>query len=286
VTLPHCSVASEEVGESLAGTAVESVDRWLLLEVTDPWAPDAIETEALSGQVHARLGRWLKEIPRSRLQLIRRPGHTGRKSKFIVVSCDRGVVSEVEVDRYEDLLGLSIEGMFEQSTPATKPICLVCVHGRRDRCCGQHGSAFFRALQGRGLDVWQTSHLGGHRFAACALWLPEGLMYGRLRPEHADAWVSARANGALGDLTRFRGRCSYDRPTQAAEILLRSRFNEPSDDAVAWVSTTASAADTWEVQFRVSQRTESVRVHLEQTGVSRPASCGKDPEPVTSFVEF
>jgi hypothetical protein len=34
---PACSVASLEANESLAGTAVESVDRWLLLEVTDAW---------------------------------------------------------------------------------------------------------------------------------------------------------------------------------------------------------------------------------------------------------
>ena len=285
MTLPHCSVASEEVGESLAGTAVESVDHWLLLEVTDPWAPNAIETEALSGEVRARLNKWLDDSPRSRLQLVRRPGRTGRRPTFIVVSSDRGAVFEVELDRYEDLLDLGLEGMLERSTPATEPICLVCAHGRRDRCCAQHGSGFFRALQGRGLDVWQTSHLGGHRFAACALWLPEGLMYGRLRPEHADSWVSARASGTIGELTRFRGRCAYDRPTQAAEILLRSRLGEQSDDAIAWVSTTGSPADTWEVQFRVSQRTESVRVRLQQTGVSRPASCGKDPEPVTQFVE-
>ena len=285
MNLSHCSIASEEAGESPAGTAVESVDRWLLLEVTDPWAPKAIETEALPEEVRAQLNRWLDDTPRSRLQLIRRPGRGGRKSSFIVVSSDRGAISQVEIDRYEDLLDLSLDGMLEHSTPAAEPICLVCAHGRRDRCCGQHGSAFFRALQGRGLDVWQTSHLGGHRFAACALWLPEGLMYGRLRPEHADVWVAARASGSLGELARFRGRCAFDRPTQAAEIFLRNRIRELSDDGLAWVSTSASLADTWDVEFRVSQVIERVRVRLEHTGVSRPASCGKDPEPMTRFVE-
>ena len=285
MNLAYCSVASEEAGESLAGTAVESVDRWLLLEVTDPWAPKAIETEALSEKVRAQLNRWLDDIPRSRLQLIRRPGRTGRKPAFIVVSSERGVVSQVEIDRYEDLLDLSLEGMLEHSTPAAEPICLVCAHGRRDRCCAQHGSAFFRALQGRGLDVWQTTHLGGHRFAACALWLPEGLMYGRLRPEHAEEWVSARESGRVGELVRLRGRCTYDRQTQAAEIFLRGRVREASDDAINWLSTTASSDTTWDVQFRVAEVTESVRVRLEDTGVSRPASCGKDPEPMTRFVE-
>ena len=285
MNLSHCSIASEEAGESLAGTAVESVDRWLLLEVTDPWAPKAIETEALPEEVRAQLKRWLDDTPRSRLQLIRRPGRVNRKPSFLVVSSDRGAISQVEIDRYEDLLDVSLDGMLEHAMPAVEPVYLVCAHGRRDRCCGQHGSAFFRALQGRGLDVWQTSHLGGHRFAACALWLPEGLMYGRLRPEHADDWVAARASGTLGELVRFRGRCAFDRPTQAAEIFLRNRLREPSDEGLAWVSTSASPADTWDVEFRVSQVIESVRVRLEHTGVSRPTSCGKDPEPVTRFVE-
>ena len=286
MSLAYCSVASEEAGESLAGTAVESVDRWLLLEMTDPWAPKAIETEALSEEVRAWLNRWLEDDPRSRLQLIRRPGRIGRKPSFIVVSSDRSTVSQIEIDRYEDLLDLNLEGMLERSTPASEPICLVCAHGRRDRCCAQHGSAFYRALQGRGLDVWQTTHLGGHRFAACALWLPEGLMYGRLRPEHAEEWVSARENRRLGELARLRGRCAYDRPTQAAEIFLRGRARESSDDAIIWLSTTASSDATWDVQFRVSGVIESVGVRLEDTGVSRLASCGKDPEPMTRFVEL
>ena len=60
MALSECSVASLEAGESLAGTAVESVDRWLLLEVTDPWAPNALHTEALSEAVRGRLAHWLQ----------------------------------------------------------------------------------------------------------------------------------------------------------------------------------------------------------------------------------
>lgn len=282
----HCSVASEDVGESLTGTAVESVDRWLLLEVTDPWAPKAIDTDVLSKEVRARLNHWLADNPRSRLQLVRRPGPTGRRPSFIVVSSDRSAVSQVTIDRYEDLLDLNLDDVVDRSTSSARPICLVCAHGRRDRCCGQHGSAFFRALQGRGLDVWQTTHLGGHRFAACALWLPDGLMYGRLRPEHADEWVSAYENGQLGELSRFRGRCAYDRPTQAAEIFLRGRDRDLPGDAMTWLSTTSLEDATWHVRFRVAEVTESAHVRLEDAGVSRPASCGKDPEPVIRFVEL
>jgi hypothetical protein len=283
VSLPECSVASEEAGESLAGTAVESVDRWLLLEVTDPWAPKALQTEALPEPVRAQLAKWL-EAPRSRLQLIRRPGRSGKHPLFMMVSSARGwqQVSKLELDRYEDLLDVDLDLL---PTDISPPMCLVCVHGRRDRCCAQHGGAVFRAIHVDAIDVWQTSHLGGHRFAACALWLPDGLMYGRLRTEHVDDFLAARRASEIGDLDFFRGRCAYDRPTQAAEILLRKRLGEQTADAIEWRGTEQESESTWQARFRTPSGEQLVRVRLEDTGAMRPASCGEEPEAVTRFVE-
>lgn len=276
-------MASLELGESLAGTAVESVDRWLLLEVTDPWAPKALQTEALPASVRARLDDWL-QTPRSRLQLIRRPGRSGKRPLFMSISSAAGrqQSSKLELDRYEDLLDLELGALAPEHSD---PVCLVCVHGRRDRCCGVLGSAAFRAIQSQSVDVWQTSHLGGHRFAACALWLPDGLMYGRLRAENAGAFVQAQRAGELGDLDLFRGRCACDRPTQAAEIFLRRRLGEQALDAVQWLSTDSESESSWKVRFRSSSGERTVRLSLEDTGATRPASCGGEPEPLTRFVE-
>jgi len=280
----ECSVASLEVGESLAGTAVESVDRWLLLEVTDPWAPKALETGTLSEPVRARIGEWL-ERPRSRLQLIRRPGRTGKRPVLIVVSSGREKQqsSTIELERYDDLLDVDLDALPAETA---QPMCLVCVHGRRDRCCALHGSAVFRAIQALDVDVWQTSHLGGHRFAACALWLPDGLMYGRLRPEDADRFVAARRAGEIAELQWFRGRCAYDQPTQAAEIFLRTRLGERNEGAIDWLSTVAQSESAWEVRFRSPSGEHLVRVRLEDAGAFRPASCGAEPESVARFVQI
>lgn len=283
MTLPECSFASLEAGESLAGTAVDSVDRWLLLEVTDTWAPDALQSEVLDGPVRDRLVRWL-QTPRTRLQLIRCPRRSGKRPLFMVVdgAGDQHRTSKLELDRYEDLLDVEPDALPAERSAA---ICLVCVHGRRDRCCALHGGAVFRAIQAHGVDVWQTSHLGGHRFAACALWLPDGLMYGRLRAEHADAFVAARRVGEVGDLDLFRGRCGHDRPTQAAEIVLRRRLDEQAADAIEWLSTEPESESTWEARFRSASGEHVVRIRLEETGALRPASCGGDPEAVTRFTE-
>ena len=279
-----CSVASLEAGESLAGTAVDSVDRWLLLEVTDTWAPKALQTEALPESVRARLSQWL-ESPRSRLQLIRRPGSPRKRTQFMVVSSAPGaqVASKIELARYEDLLDVDLEQL--ASEPAA-PMCLVCVHGRRDRCCALHGSSVFRAVQARGVDAWQTSHLGGHRFAACVLWLPDGLMYGRLRAEHVDGFVSSRQAGDLGELDRFRGRCGYDRPTQAAEIFLRRRLGESAAQSLELLAVVQQSESTWQARFQTTNGEETVQVQLESTGATRPASCGGPPDPIAHFQEI
>ncbi|HSN82297.1 MAG TPA: sucrase ferredoxin [Polyangiales bacterium] len=283
VSLPECSVASLEAHESLIGTATDSIDRWILLEVTDPWAPDALDTEALPEIVRARLSEWLK-TPRSRLQLIRRPGRVGKRRRLMVISSDgeEQGASQLELDRYEDLLDVdpgSLDG------EAAAPLWLVCVHGRRDRCCALHGGAVFRAMQSHGLEVWQTSHLGGHRFAACVLSLPEGLMYGRLRPEHVPGLVTAHEAGKLGDLSLFRGRCAYDKATQAAEIFLRTRLGADGIGALEWLGTSREGDSSWQTRFRTEGREHAVRVKREQTGAIRPPSCGADPEPVTELVE-
>jgi len=285
VSAISCSQASEEVDEPLAGTAVESTDTWFLLEVNDVWAPKAIETEALSGDVRSKLERWQEAAPRSRLQLIRRPRRGSTGIRFAVVRTDPRVAATTELDGLHALLDLDFDRFVQSAVPMTEPICLVCVHGRRDRCCAQHGAAVFRALCAHDLDLWQTSHLGGHRFAACLLWLPEGLMYGRLRPGDVDTLVAARARGEVGDLERLRGRCTFDRPTQAAEIVLRRRLGELRADAFRWVSTTEPEPDTWHVRFAGPDQEHEVVVSLEDAGVTRPASCGKEPEPVSRLVE-
>lgn len=281
---PDCSVASLQVGEALAGTAVESVQRWLLLEVTDPWAPKALQTEALSAEVRAKLADFERE-PGCRLQLIRRPGRVGKRPLCMQVSSAPGRLAAAgrELDAFEDLLDLDLDQQLGEPAP---PIWLVCVHGRRDRCCALHGSAVFRAMNAKGAEVWQTSHLGGHRFAACALSLPDGLMYGRLRAEHAADLLAAHEAGQPGELELLRGRCAYDRPTQAAEIFLHRRLGVRAIDAIEWLGTEAEDQGTWETRFRTASGDETVRVRREETDASRPVSCGGELERVARFVEL
>jgi hypothetical protein len=105
--------------------------------------------------------------------------------------------------------------------PASGRRYLVCTNGARDPCCAIRGPAVAQALD-RALpgQVYECSHLGGHRFAANVLVLPDGLCFGRLDVRAAVALASELEGGRL-PLDHLRGRTALAPEQQAAEILVR-----------------------------------------------------------------
>ena len=72
--------------------------------------------------------------------------------------------------------------------PGPPSLHLVCTNGRHDPCCADFGRPVMRALTDAGApDAWECSHVGGDRFAANIVCLPEGIYYGRVEPERARA---------------------------------------------------------------------------------------------------
>jgi hypothetical protein len=97
----------------------------------------------------------------------------------------------------------------------------VCTNGARDPCCAIRGPAVAQALErARPGQVYECSHLGGHRFAANVLVLPDGLCFGRLDARSAPALADMLDAGML-PLDHLRGRTAFEPEQQAAEILLR-----------------------------------------------------------------
>jgi hypothetical protein len=98
---------------------------------------------------------------------------------------------------------------------------LVCTNGARDPCCAIRGPAVAQTLERvRPGQVYECSHLGGHRFAANVLVLPDGLCFGRLDARAAPALADELDAGRL-PLEHLRGRTAFEPKQQAAEILVR-----------------------------------------------------------------
>lgn len=159
------------------------------------------------------------------------------------------------------------------------PIFLVCAHGRRDACCARLGLPLFEGLKDRlaPTDLWQASHLGGHRFAPNVVVLPYGIQLGRIPLERAAAVVDLVTAGRI-PLDLYRGRTLYEPRVQAAEITVRSITGA---DGIGDLSLVAHDDDL--VTFATPAGDLTVRVEKRQ-GPLVPASCGVEPEPTVTWV--
>jgi hypothetical protein len=131
----------------------------------------------------------------------------------------------VQLSDPEELLGLDLLPLADGTTMGWEhhadPVFLVCTHGRHDVCCAERGRPVARALTvSHPAQTWEVSHIGGDRFAANVLVLPDGLYYGRVDAAAAPHLAATHLRGEL-DLERLRGRSCYGFAAQAAEIHLR-----------------------------------------------------------------
>jgi hypothetical protein len=199
-------------------SAPEASKAWLLIEHPGPWPSEPTE---------AVLSAPLRELVDSasefgiRVQMIRRPGRrTAGGVRDVYAGWTAG--REPWLRRGEGAEGLDLEKLAAGSAPGfgtlvSEPLYLVCTHARRNACCARLGGPLASALAARQPGrVWETTHVGGHRYAANLVILPHGLYYGPVGVDLATAAIGAYERGTvLPD--RYRGRAGQPKSTQEAE---------------------------------------------------------------------
>jgi len=287
-----CAAGARRVGEPLFATA-SRVDLWLVLEVPGPWADevgDSLDPASVLGRV---LTPVLKSVPRSRVLFIKSAARAQRETFSFYVA----VTDEAESRLYHfPLLGYdALEGidLFEvlaeepryDAYRDPRPLYLVCTHGTHDRCCAKFGFPIYNTLARLQPErVWQSSHVGGDRFAANVVCLPHGLYYGHVEPGDADAILQGTATGRLHP-RRWRGRTCYLPPVQAAEYFLRDAEGETSVSAYRLWSQRRQGGVT-EATFLSSapERLHTVRVETTTLEGVRGFTCGTpEGKPVTGY---
>jgi hypothetical protein len=244
-----CADVSESFAEPLAATA-SRVDHWILVEYRGLWAHDSLGGSGLSDQVKAHLARHRDARPNTKLLFVRRTHRRGHPTfrVFWGDSLERGgSISHAEIDGYEALLDLDFAAPGE---PLGHPLLLVCTHGKHDRCCARRGRPLYQALEEQADEdwVWQSSHIGGDRFAGNVVFLPQGLYFGRVDP--AEAWrvLDEYLAGRI-ELEHYRGRSAYTFAEQAAERAVREAGGLAGIDDLELVSRQGSR-----ITFRSSSR--------------------------------
>lgn len=233
----HCP--GSHTGErSCLASATTKARGWLLIEHPGPW-PERIEHLTTPGPIAETVARALRAGVRP--QLIRRPGRR-RATPPLQVFAGYSAGSDVWLEGREltdpaELTGLDLDAVAAGGRPGfgdpvSAPLLLVCTHGRRNVCCARTGAPLARELSGRFGDiVWETTHVGGDRYAANLVCLPHGIYYGSLGTSEAVAAVDAYLRGEV-TLERLRGRGGIPEPAQAAEHFVREHFGALGVDEV------------------------------------------------------
>jgi hypothetical protein len=252
----RCSMHSLELDEPLFASATET-QVYFLLEYPQAWGAKAFEESDLPEAIKAEVKQALKRIPGARILMIKsRSGRSVSRPHFFAarLSDRQPALYAFDLANYADLLDLDLPALAAGSALYTaqlsqEPLYLVCTNGRRDPCCAANGPAVFRSLSRLpGLNVWQTSHVGGHRFAANLVYLPDGLFFGRLDAPSSERVVVGLQRSELV-LNHFRGRACYAEPVQAAEYYLRQETGVMGLGAFYFRSAEQASDQHWRVVF-------------------------------------
>lgn len=293
----RCSLASAALDEPLAATApVARV--WVALEQPGPYGRKALTESHLDPRVGAAVAAATDGLPVT-VVLIRRPGphadgagHAGPRRWFVADTTPgrtrlvSGTVDDPAALLDWDWRALADGRLPEGGTDTAGPVLLVCTNGRRDLCCALAGRDLVRDLAAHldGDALWESSHLGGHRFAPTALVLPWGTVYGRLGADDALAVLAAASRGELAS-AGLRGRSTWTRAGQAAELAVRRATGEAALDTLTVHPGTDPDPDSGAVSNPGGGASATVRhrdgrawrVSLQRTLLDppRPESCGK-----------
>lgn len=274
-----CADAARTRGDLLAGTAPYG-SVWVLVEHRGGWPPSGFDGLDLDPAVKEPVFSAARAV-RARILLIRRHGRRsaeGRRRWAVLRHAATGVRSQQwgTWSRDEDLTRIAAAlqdpgggpgadpgdsgadasgteadpggtGADDPDASGPPPVVLVCAHGQHDTCCAVRGRPVGRALSERWPDlVWECSHVGGDRFAANVVVLPDGVYYGNLDAASCVETVAGHLAGRIRP-EHLRGYTDLFPPQQVAVAALLRRFG-PAGRYDYTVVATARDHDQWRVR--------------------------------------
>jgi hypothetical protein len=256
----YCSDLSRASEERSFGTASVG-EVWLLVEYREAWGTHAVEDSALSAGLKRHLNRFCKTVPRARLLFIKQERVRPEPLVCFVVRCRESApsIEKFELSGYDELMRFDLAALaagesIEGGVKSDAPLYLVCTHGKRDKCCAKFGYALYKSLRGDeaegydGRSVWQSSHVGGDRFAANLVCFPHGLFYAHVLADAGRRIIEEYERRQL-ILDGYRGRACYSYPVQAAEFFIRTETGINALDGLRYRRHERTGDRSWRVVF-------------------------------------
>jgi hypothetical protein len=167
----------------------------------------------------------------------------------------------------------------------------VCVHGERDQCCGKYGLALFQDFEilinqlnyKNNFRVWQSSHLGGHRFAPTFFEAPSMRWYGLFEAKKIESFLD-RSNNNFNVTNCYRGMSGIkNKYVQLAENFLFQKYSwewlKYSDKKYNIISLDNEKNIIIEFSYKFFNSSETVisKFIIRHTGfIKAKASCHKN----------
>lgn len=161
-----------------------------------------------------------------------------------------------------------------------RPTVICCTDSRRDACCARHGFSTYKALvkfaDPAKFNIVQATHIGGCRFAASLVVMPQRQRYGRMTAEQAEAFLAAIGKNEVY-LPAYKGRSDAAEPIQVAELAAlnwaaQNGFGPSAVSLDGSIPEDASTGDQLTLRADLPGARLSIRMHAEDFMVQ--GNCG------------
>lgn len=199
---PYCSDYCEHIHEPVAGT-VKAATHYLFIQAAQSRWPDSScpffsETEKkhiknILKEKDATVRFFADHSDQSRLLLFMREGKNYAETEFNGLEYAFKTFDDIQAalsDFARDDLSVW------KKIPSQNRFGFICLDGKHNACCAKFGGALLHRLEAEKFSdftLLPSSHLGGDRFAPNMICFPEGVMYGRIRTEQHESFITALA---------------------------------------------------------------------------------------------
>ncbi len=186
-----CREVTLKLNEPLAGSAPYTLYYIYVSWPKKLWGSRAMDSESLPPSIPEWLAHQNATRGKTILRLASRPECTTNKTNIFIYPGGHHyahVPPHKVAAVLEDHFSGSPNPTYVQP-PRTTPQIFICTHGRYDKCCAKFGQNVFQKFREEigqrrlPFDLWESSHLGGHRFSSTGLIFPLWHMYGRMTPD-------------------------------------------------------------------------------------------------------
>lgn len=213
-----CADAARQAAADPIGTA-SNYKTFIAIECAPPWTPNELDSKSVPANLRSLRKQIEEDYDRFQACLLlihnetlKQPGVT----RLLIFDQASGLGHSycqqefhiADINAIAPLIQAYLAGQVIDAPAIATSFrdIFVCTHGSRDKCCARYGYRLYRealnivnTLSLSHVRVWQTSHIGGHRFAPTAIDFPEGRYYG-----HLDRASFTSILTRTGDINAFR----------------------------------------------------------------------------------